>query len=239
MPDVDTVIVPIGGGGLISGIAYAIKTLRPHCRIVGVQSEKAASMKTSLEKQKIMTLKEVSTIADGIAVKTPGTLTYALCKEYVDEVVTVSEEEIAAAILVLLEKMKMVAEGAGAVSVAAAMFGKVDLIHRKCVAVLSGGNIDVNLLSKIIDLGLIKTGRKAVINMNVTDKPGNLSRMIELISRTGANIISVNHNRIQNGILFNQCRVGVVIETNNQTHIDEVMDILEENGYHPHMVEHV
>ena len=239
MPDVDTVIVPIGGGGLISGIAYAIKTLRPHCRIVGVQSEKAASMKTSLKEQKIMTLKEVSTIADGIAVKTPGTLTYALCKEYVDEVVTVSEEEIAAAILVLLEKMKMVAEGAGAVSVAAAMFGKVDLIHRKCVAVLSGGNIDVNLLSKIIDLGLIKTGRKAVINMNVTDKPGNLSRMIELISRTGANIISVNHNRIQNGILFNQCRVGVVIETNNQAHIEEVLDILEENGYHPHMVEHV
>lgn len=133
----------------------------------------------------------------------------------------------------------MVAEGAGAVSVAAAMFGKVDLIHRKCVAVLSGGNIDVNLLSKIIDLGLIKTGRKAVINMNVTDKPGNLSRMIELISRTGANIISVNHNRIQNGILFNQCRVGVVIETNNQAHIEEVLDILEENGYHPHMVEHV
>ena len=238
MPDVDTVIVPIGGGGLISGIAFAIKTLCPHCRIVGVQSEKAPSMKRSLEEGRMITLDNVSTIADGIAVKTPGDLTYEICKEYVDEVVTVSEEEIAAAILVLLEKMKMVAEGAGAVSVAAAMFHKVDIENQKCISVLSGGNIDVNLLSKIIDLGLMKTGRKAVINLNVIDKPGNLSRVIELISRTGANIISVNHNRIQNGILFNQCRVGVVIETNNQAHIDEVMKSLEINGYEPHMVDH-
>lgn len=238
MPDVDTVIVPIGGGGLISGIAMAIKTLKPNCRIIGVQSENAPSMKKSLEQHEIIQLDNVSTIADGIAVKTPGTLTFDLCTKYVDEVVTVSEEEIAAAILTLLEKMKMVAEGAGATSVAAAMF-KLDLSNHKCVALLSGGNIDVNLLSKIIDLGLIKTGRKAVINMNVMDKPGNLSRMLELISRTGANIISVNHNRIQNGILFNQCRVGVVIETNDQEHIDEVMQILKENGFEPHNVEHV
>lgn len=238
MPDVDTVIVPIGGGGLISGIATAIKLMRPDCRIIGVQSEHAPSMKESLEQQEIIKLNDVSTIADGIAVKSPGTLTFDICREFVDEVVTVSEDEIAAAILVLLEKMKMVAEGAGATSVAAALFGKVELDHHKCVAVLSGGNIDVNLLSKIIDVGLIKTGRKAVINMNVVDKPGNLSRMIELISRTGANIISVNHNRIQNGILFNQCRVGLVIETNDQAHIDEVLAILEENGYKPHLVDH-
>lgn len=238
MPDVDTVIVPIGGGGLISGIATAIKLMRPDCRIIGVQSEHAPSMKESLEQQEIIKLDDVSTIADGIAVKSPGTLTFDICREFVDEVVTVSEDEIAAAILVLVEKMKMVAEGAGATSVAATLFGKVELDHHKCVAVLSGGNIDVNLLSKIIDVGLIKTGRKAVINMNVVDKPGNLSRMIELISRTGANIISVNHNRIQNGILFNQCRVGLVIETNDQAHIDEVLAILEENGYKPHLVDH-
>lgn len=238
MPDVDTVIVPIGGGGLISGIASAIKHLKPECKVIGVQSEHAPSMKRSIEEGQIINLTSVSTIADGIAVKTPGTLTYEVCKACVDEIVTVSEEEIAAAILVLLEKMKMVAEGAGATSVAAAMFQKVDLENRKVVAVLSGGNIDVNLLSKIIDLGLIKTGRKAVINMNVVDKPGNLSRMIELISRTGANIISVNHNRIQDGILFNQCRVGLVIETNDNQHIQEVMDILTENGYVPHLVEH-
>lgn len=239
LSDVDTVIVPIGGGGLISGIAVAIKAMRPSCRIIGVQSEHAPSMKQSLEKKEIIKLQNVSTIADGIAVKTPGKLTYELCSKYVDEVVTVSEEEIAAAILTLLEKMKMVAEGAGATSVAAAMFGKVDLKHHKCVAVLSGGNIDVNLLFKIIDLGLMKTGRKAVINMNVMDKPGNLSRMIELISRTGANIISVNHNRIQNAMLFNQCRVGVIIETNDNKHIADVLAILKNNGYDPHLVEHV
>ena len=236
MNDVDTVIVPIGGGGLISGIAAAIKSLRPNCRVIGVQSEHAPSMKESLEQDKMIMLENVSTIADGIAVKTPGNLTFELCRQYVDEVVTVSEEEIAAAILTLLEKMKMVAEGAGATSVAAAMFNKVDLENHKCVAVLSGGNIDVNLLSKIIDLGLMKTGRKAVINMNVIDKPGNLSRVIELISQTGANIISVNHDRIQNASLFNQCLVGVSIETNNQAHIDEVMRILKENGYEPKLV---
>lgn len=238
MPEVDTVIVPIGGGGLISGIACAIKQLKPSCRIIGVQAENAPSMQKSLQEGEIINLSSVNTIADGIAVKTPGALTFSLCQQYVDEVVTVSEEEIAAAILVLLEKMKMVAEGAGATSVAAAMFHKVDLEDHKVVCLLSGGNIDVNLLSKIIDLGLIKTGRKAVINMNVMDKPGNLIRMLDIISKTGANIISINHNRIQNGILFNQCRVGLVIETNNPAHIQQVMDLLCENGYTPNLVEH-
>lgn len=238
LPDVDTIIVPIGGGGLISGIATAVKMMRPECRIIGVQSEHAPSMKRSLEENEIIKLEEVSTIADGIAVKTPGSITYDICKEYVDEVVTVSEEEIAAAILVLLEKMKMVAEGAGATSVAAAMFNKIDIHNRKCVAVLSGGNIDVNLLSKIIDLGLVKTGRKAVIDMDVMDKPGNLSRVLELISRTGANIISVNHNRIQNGTKFNNCKVELVIETNSQKHIEEVVRLLKDNHYKPHLIAH-
>ena len=239
LPNVDMIVVPAGGGGLLSGISFYAKQINPRIKIVGVQAEGANAIVQSFQKQKHCAIKHVNTIADGIAVKTPGKLTYELCSKYVDEVVTVSEEEIAAAILTLLEKMKMVAEGAGATSVAAAMFGKVDLKHHKCVAVLSGGNIDVNLLSKIIDLGLMKTGRKAVINMNVMDKPGNLSRMIELISRTGANIISVNHNRIQNAMLFNQCRVGVIIETNDNKHIEDVLAILKNNGYDPHLVEHV
>lgn len=237
MSDVDTVIVPIGGGGLISGIACAIKSLKPDCRVIGVQAENAPSMKNSLEKNEMITLDSVSTIADGIAVKTPGDLTFAMCQKYVDQVVTVSEEEIAAAILVLLEKMKMVAEGAGATSVAAAMFHKVELEGHKVVSVLSGGNIDVNLLSKIIDLGLIKTGRKAILNLNVIDKPGNLSRVIDLIASCNANIISIEHNRSQPGILANQCRVGFVIETNSSEHIEEVLNLLEENGYYPHLVE--
>lgn len=239
LPDVDTIIVPIGGGGLISGIATAVKMVRPECRIIGVQSEHAPSMKRSIEEKQIIKLEDVSTIADGIAVKTPGSITYDICKKYVDEIVTVSEEEIAAAILVLLEKMKMVAEGAGATSVAAAMFHKVDLHNHTCAAVLSGGNIDVNLLSKIIDLGLMKTGRKAVIDMDVMDKPGNLSRVLELISRTGANIISVNHNRIQNGTKFNNCKVELIIETNSQEHIEDVLHLLEKNHYKPHVMAHV
>lgn len=239
LPDVDTIIVPIGGGGLISGIATAVKMVRPECRIIGVQSEHAPSMKRSIEEKQIIKLEDVSTIADGIAVKTPGSITYDICKKYVDEIVTVSEEEIAAAILVLLEKMKMVAEGAGATSVAAAMFHKVDLHNHTCAAVLSGGNIDVNLLSKIIDLGLMKTGRKAVIDMDVMDKPGNLSRVLELISRTGANIISVNHNRIQNGTKFNNCKVELIIETNSQEHIEDVLHLLEKNHYKPHVMAYV
>lgn len=236
LPDVDIVIVPIGGGGLISGIAAAIKIMRPDCRVIGVQSEQAPSMKRSLEEQQMITLENVATIADGIAVKTPGSITYDLCNTYVDEIVTVSEEEIAAAILVLLEKMKMVAEGAGAASIAAAMFNKVDITHHTCVAVLSGGNIDVNLLTKIIDLGLVKTGRKAMIEMNVLDKPGNLSQVLKLVSQTGANIISVNHNRIQNGTKFNQCKVELIIETNNRQHIERVIQLLQENNFILHMI---
>lgn len=135
--------------------------------------------------------------------------------------------------------MKMVAEGAGATSVAAAMFGKVDMEGHKVVSVLSGGNIDVNLLSKIIDLGLIKTGRKAILNLNVIDKPGNLSRVIDLIASCNVNIISIEHNRSQPGILANQCRVGMVIETNSHEHIQEVLNLLEENGYQPHLVEKI
>lgn len=238
LPEVDTIIVPIGGGGLISGIATAVKVMRPECRVIGVQSEHAPCMKCSLEEQRLVTVENVATIADGIAVKTPGSITYDICNAYVDEIVTVSEEEIAAAILVLLEKMKMVAEGAGAASVAAVMFNKIDVRYDTCVAVLSGGNIDVNLLSKIIDLGLVKTGRKAIIEMNVLDKPGNLSEVLKLVSNTGANIISVNHNRIQNGTKFNHCKVELIIETNNRQHIEKVVQLLQENHYIPHIIAH-
>lgn len=235
MPDVGVVLVPIGGGGLASGIAYAIKALHPKCRVYGVQAENAASMKLSLEHGRPIVLDQVATIADGIAVKTPGDITFDLCRQCLDGVVTVSEEEIAAAILLLSEKLKMVAEGAGATAVAASIFHKVDTKGEKCVAVLSGGNIDVNFLSKIIDLGLIKTGRKAFITMNVLDKPGNLSRVINVIAEQGANIVSVNHNRIQSDILYHQCHVSLEIETNNQKHILQVIRALEENGFQPQL----
>ncbi len=236
MPDVDIVVVPIGGGGLISGIAYAIKQLRPQCKIIGVQTEAIPSMKASIETHHIVEVPASSTIADGIAVSQPGTFTYALCQQYVDEIITVSEEEIAAAILFLLEKMKMVSEGAGAVSIAAMMFHKFNIENKKCVCVLSGGNIDVNVLSKIIDLGLVKTGRKVSMYLHVIDKPGYLARVIQLIAKTGANIISVHHNRLQDEILANRCRVDFVLETTNEQHIQEVFDILRKDGYEPYRV---
>lgn len=238
MPDVECVLVPVGGGGLAAGIAYAIKTLKPDCKVYGVEASNAASMMASFEANEIQTLSNVSTIADGIAVKSPGNLTFEVCRKYLDGIVSVSEEEIAAAILILLEKMKMVGEGAGASAIAAAMFHKVAIDHTKCVAILSGGNIDVNFLSRIIDLGLLKTGRKAIINLEVVDKPGNLSKVIEVVGSTGANIVSVNHNRIFENALFNKCRVGLVIETFNHRHIQEVIEKLVDNGYEPNVVSH-
>ena len=235
--DIDMVLVPVGGGGLISGIAYAIKTLRPQCQVIGVEAKGAASMQASLIAGHPISLNSVATIADGIAVKSPGEKTFAICKEYLDDVVTVSDEEIASAILALSEKMKMVAEGAGAAAVAAAMFHKVDDEGKKCVAVLSGGNIDVSFLSKIIELGLMSTGRKVLLSLDVIDKPGNLEKVIHLVSSTGANIVSVNHNRIYQQTLQSQCRVGLVLETFNHDHIQQVLKTLKDNGYEARLVE--
>lgn len=231
LDDVDVVLIPIGGGGLASGIACAIKEKKPDCQVYGVQAAGAPSMYESLKEHKITTLEKVATMADGIAVKTPGSITFQLCSKYLDGVLLVSEEEIAASILTLVEKMKMVAEGAGAVAVAAAMFHKIDLKDKKCVAVLSGGNIDVNFLSKIIDLGLMKTGRKAILHMNVIDKPGNLSKIIDSISNCGANIVSIDHNRINDEVLSSKCEVEFVIETLSHTHIQEIIDTLKTQGY--------
>lgn len=231
VPDVDVVFIPVGGGGLASGIAYAIKSKRPHCKVYGVQAKGAASMYQSLQQGKIVTLPQVATIADGIAVKAPGDITFALCKQYLDGILLIEEEEIAASILVLLEKMKVVSEGAGAVAVAAAMFEKVNLDNQKCVAVLSGANIDVNFLSRIIDLGLLKTGRKVILKMQVSDKPGYLSKVIDLIADAGANIIRIAHDRETKDVLSLKCNVYFHLETISQDHIQQIIDLLHENGH--------
>ena len=175
MPDVEAVVVPIGGGGLISGVAFAIKTLRPEIKVYGVQSSGAPSMAASLQEGHIARLGEVSTIADGIAVKEPGVNTFEMCNRYVDEVVTVSDDEIAAAILALIEQQKIVSEGAGAVSVAAVMYNKVPVKGKKVVCLVSGGNIDVNTLSRVITRGLSKSGRNYTFSIDLADKPGQLS----------------------------------------------------------------
>lgn len=231
LPEVEQVVVPIGGGGLICGIACAIKSLKPSCKVIGVQAAGAASMYTSRKRGMPVTLDKVSTIADGIAVKRPGDLTFELCQKYVDEIVTVKEDEIATAILTLMEDQKTVAEGAGATTVAAVMFGKVDASDKKTVCVVSGGNIDVTTVSRVITKGLNKTGRLCEISTKIADKPGSLIALLQVISGTGANVISINHSREDKHADVVSCIVTMVLETRNLQHVDDIERELESNGY--------
>ncbi|MDE6649693.1 MAG: threonine ammonia-lyase [Muribaculaceae bacterium] len=231
MPDVDAVVVPIGGGGLIAGVAYAVKTLNPNVKVYGVQAEGAPSMAKSLKDKERVHLDSVNTIADGIAVKEPGDLTYELCKEYVDEVVTVNDDEIAAAILKLIEQQKLVAEGAGAVSVAAVMFNKLPVKGKKVVCVVSGGNIDVTSLNRVITRGLVKSGRDCTIGINLSDKPGQLSKVCSVLGDLGANIISVQHERNSTNTQINGCTLRVEMETRNNDHIKEIKKGLTSAGF--------
>ena len=231
LPEVEQIVVPIGGGGLISGVAYAVKHLKPECRVVGVQAVGAPSMYLSLRAGEPSELKIVATIADGIAVKRPGDLTFALCREYVDEVVTVTEDEIASAILALMEEQKTVAEGAGAASVAACMFGKVELKGRKTVCLVSGGNVDVTTLSRIITKGLSKAGRLVELTTKVEDKPGSLLRMLQVVADSGANIISVSHSREDKESDVRACIVTMVLETRDSRHAEALQLELSSRGY--------
>ena len=230
LKETEAVIVPIGGGGLISGIAYAIKQLNPNVKVYGVEAAGAASMKGSIQKGGVEALASVSTIADGIAVKQPGDLTFALCRQYVDEVVTVTEEEISAAILALMEKHKLVTEGAGAVAVAAVMFDKVDVKGKNAVCVLSGGNIDVTILSRIINRGLVRSGRSCQLTMELMDKPGQLKNVTRIISDLGGNVISVLHDRGAADAEVNGCYLRVALETRNFAHIQQIKKALTDAG---------
>ena len=231
IPDLDAIIVPVGGGGLISGIAYTIKMLNPKIKVYGVQAAGAPSMKNSIKDGKIEELSNVSTIADGIAVKKPGSLTYELCSKYVDEIVTVTDDEISAAILALMEQHKLVTEGAGAVSVAAAMFGKVDIENKKTVCLLSGGNIDVTILSRVIKRGLLMSGRTAQLMIELADKPGQLKNVSRIIADLGGNVISVHHERASEGSDVNGCYLRIVLETRNYEHIDQIKKALCDFGF--------
>lgn len=231
LPEVDAVIVPIGGGGLISGVAFAIKSLRPECKVYGVQSEGAPSMYNSLRKEHICNLKHVKTIADGIAVKTPGDHTFEICSKYVDEIVTVSDDEVASAILALMEQQKLVAEGAGAVSVAAAMFNKVDIKGKKVCCVVSGGNIDVTILSRVISRGLLNTGRSLSIKIALTDKPGQLEAVSKIVAGLGGNIVSIYHDRYDLNIDIVSCILDLRIETRDHEHIRSIVEKLKAEGF--------
>ena len=230
LPDVEQVVVPIGGGGLISGVAYTIKQLKPDCKVIGVQAATVPSMYESWKAGKIVTVPDGNTIADGIHVLTPGSLTFELVEKYVDEVVTVSEDEICAAILTLLEKSKTVAEGAGATPVAACLYNKVDM-SKKTVCVVSGGNVDVTTLNRIITKGMIKTGRIVEIQTKVGDKPGQLNRLLQLIAENGANIMSIVHKREDKAADVNTCVVSLVLETRNAEHVKKLHDSMIAAGY--------
>ncbi len=231
MSEMDAVIVPIGGGGLISGIAYTIKSLNPNVKVYGVQASGAPSMLNSVHDGYIETLDSVRTIADGIAVKKPGSLTFELVSKYVDEIVSVSDDEISAAILALMEQHKLVTEGAGAVAVAAAMFGKVDLEGKKAVCLLSGGNIDVTILSRVITRGLLMSGRSCQLRIELMDKPGQLTTVSKIISDLGGNVTSVHHERANEGSDVNGCYLSLVLETRNFEHIAEIRKALTDYGF--------
>ena len=231
LADMDAVIVPIGGGGLISGIAYTMKMIKPDVKVYGVQAQGAPSMANSVHNGKIETLSGVRTIADGIAVKQPGDLTYEICQKYVDEIVTVTDDEISAAILALMEQHKLVTEGAGAVSVAAAMFGKLDIKDKKVVCLLSGGNIDVTILSRVINRGLLMSGRTSQLTIELVDKPGQLKDVSRIIADLGGNVISVHHERANEGSDVNGCYLRIVLETRNFEHIVQIESALIEAGF--------
>ena len=231
LPDVEAVIVPIGGGGLISGVAFAIKSLRPDVKIYGVQAAGAASMFNAFKDHKYETLSSVNTFADGIAVKTPGENTYEMICKYVDDIVTVSEDEIATASLSLIEKQKLIAEGAGATPVAAAIFNKLPIKGKKTVCLVSGGNIDVNILSRVITRGQITTGRKADLVIALDDRPGQLRQVSEIVSSCGANVVGVQHNRSDVNMPITGCYLKLELETRDQAQIDEIKTKLLAAGF--------
>lgn len=231
MSDVDAIVVPIGGGGLISGVAFAAKKLNPKIKVYGVQAAGAPSMYNSIKEGKIIKLDSVNTIADGIKVMEPGENTFKLVSEYVDEIVTVTEDEISSAILALIEQQKMIAEGAGAVSVAAVMFNKLPVKGKKVVCVVSGGNIDVTILSRVIKRGLMNTGRSASLCIELMDKPGQLEMVSKIIADCGGNVISVHHERASEIADINGCYLRLVLETKNFDHIAIIEKALKDNGF--------
>lgn len=230
LDEVEAIVVPIGGGGLISGIAFAVKSLRPDVKIYGVQAEGAPSMAKSLLEDEIICLEEARTIADGIQVKEPGEHTFDLCRKYVDEIVTVSDDEVARAILKLIETQKLITEGAGAVSVAAVMYDKIPVAGKNVVCLLSGGNIDVTILSKVIERGLLKSGRSDTLAIQLEDRPGQLAKVSQLLASLNANVVSVSYEKASEGTSITACILRINIETRDFQHIQEVHDALRANG---------
>ena len=230
LPDVDAIVVPIGGGGLASGVAAAVKMLHPNVKVIGVQASGAAGMKASMDAGHVVALDAAKTIADGIAVKKPGELTFELCSRYVDEIVTVDDDEIAQAILFLMERGKMVAEGAGAAPVAAIMNHKFD-VSGKVAAVISGGNIDVTMISRIIEKGLLRAGRMTKLRILMQDRPGQLEMASRIIAAEGANVMVVHHDRTDVDLDIRDAILEITMETQDREHAQRVIHALREGGF--------
>ena len=229
LPETDIIIVPIGGGGLISGIACAAKILKPGIKIIGVEPEGAASAYESIKQNKIIELKEANTIADGTAVKKIGELNFEYIKKYVDEIITVSDYELMEAFLLLVEKHKIIAENSGILSVAATK--KIKEKNKKVVSVISGGNIDVLMISSMINKGLIRRDRIFNFSVNIPDKPGELAKVVDLIAELGANVVKLEHNQFKNLSRFKDVELQVTVETNGSEHIKNLVQAFEEKGY--------
>lgn len=227
----DTLVVPIGGGGLISGIALAAKSQNPRIKVVGVQASGADAMLQSRRAGRVQARDSVRTIADGIAVKRPGTLTFAMIQEYVDEIVTVDEHEISRAILIFLERSKLLVEGAGAVGLAALLAGKLGSHNQTVATVVSGGNIDVTLLDRIIEKGLVEEGRQVHLKTVIPDRPGQLSRLLERVAELNANVVRVNHERWDPEIAPQDVSVDLTLETRDAGHRQEIVEALGREGY--------
>ena len=230
LPEISTVVVPIGGGGLISGVATAIKELMPRVKVIGVQASGADAMARSKRAGKLTPTESATTIADGIAVKSPGDLTFEVIDRYVDEIVTVDDEAIAEAILMLLERAKLVVEGAGAIGLAALLGEKIKSAG-PVACVISGGNIDVNFIARIIERGLVKTGRRVIITTRVLDRPGSLQRLLAAIATNRGNVLYVHHDRIQHDVPLGQAKVQVSLETRDEAHTQEILTALTAEGY--------
>ena len=229
LPETDIILVPIGGGGLISGIACAAKLIKPDIKVIGVEPEGAASAREAIKENKVVELKEANTIADGTAVKRIGDLNFEYIKKYVDEIITVSDYELMEAFLLLVEKHKIIAENSGILSIAATK--KLKEKNKKVVSVISGGNIDVLMISSMINKGLVRRDRIFSFSVNISDKPGELAKVVDLIAELGANVIKLEHNQFKNLSRFRDVEVQITVETNGTDHIQNLIETFEKKGY--------